>query len=174
MAGWATCRNCHQRIWWGSAPFDSSRHWPFDDQDEQIQHFDTCAAVERVSDVLGNTYRVDKCRACGERVWWGTTFRGKRRPMNISAAGWASDECHFDTCPGEPPSATPSAAQPVGTDDIVLWLTHLGLAYPATLEQVTRAFRGLAMRHHPDMGGDASEFIRVKLAFDRCKELLAA
>lgn len=181
MAGWSTCKNCRQRIWWGSAPFDSSRNWPFDDQDEQVQHFDTCSAVDRVTDHAGTSHRVVKCRACGERVWWDTTPRGRRRPMNIIAGGvWGpdttSDVCHFDTCLGEPIGTTsePVAAEPVGIYDIDPWLAQLGLRQPVTLEEITSAFRALAMKHHPDMGGNASDFIRVRLAFDRCKELMGA
>ncbi len=181
MSGWATCRNCHQRIWWGSAPFDSSRNWPFDDQDEQTQHVDTCSAIDRVIDAAGNTHRVSKCRACGERVWWDTTPRGKRRPMNISGGrlggeNRASDVCHFDTCPGEPVGAAsePAAAQPFDVVDIDLWLAELGLKQPVTLQEIISAYRTLAYKHHPDMGGNASDFIRIKLARDRCLELLGA
>jgi hypothetical protein len=176
VSGWSTCRSCHQRIWWGAAPFDSSRNWPFDDQDEQIQHFDTCAAIARVVDASGTRHRVSTCRACGIPVWWDTTFRGKRRPMNVNLDGTTSAECHFDTCLGQPSSAEaePVAAQPFGIYDIDPWLAQLGLRQPVTLEEITSAFRGLAMRHHPDMGGNASDFIRIKLAFDRCKELMGA
>jgi len=181
VAGWAVCRRCRERIWWGSAPFDASRNWPFDDQDEQVQHFDTCSAINRAVDALGNTHRVGTCRACGAHVWWDTTPRGKRRPMNVSIgtivvdglfANKASDECHFDTCPGEPQSEPAAAVQPVGAADLDLWLGQLGLSGPASLEQITRAFRALAMRHHPDMGGSTADFIRIKLAFDRCRELV--
>jgi hypothetical protein len=161
MSGWATCRSCHQRIWWGKAPFDNTRNWPFDDQDEQTQHFDTCSAIQ-----------------CGEPVWWDTTWKGRRRPMNVMPNGDASDECHFDTCAGQSvgaaPEPEPVAAEPVGIYDIDQWLAQLGLRRPVTLEEITSAFRGLAMQHHPDMGGNASDFIRVKLAFDRCKELMGA
>lgn len=175
MAGWSTCRSCHQRIWWGTAPFDSNRNWPFDDQDEQVQHFETCPAIDRVTHSAGTTHRVSQCRACGARVWWDTTPRGKRRPMNVEG-DVASQACHFDTCPGEPvDTERPSEPALVGAvPDIELWLSQLGLSYPSSLEQITAAFRKLAMRHHPDMGGQSSEFIRIKLAFDRCKELLAA
>jgi hypothetical protein len=174
MAGWATCRNCHEKIWWGSAPFDSTRNWPFDDQDEHLQHFDTCAAVERVTDRAGKAHRLTPCRACGQRVWWDTTPRGKRRPMNV-AGDLTSDVCHFDTCPGEPVGAVsePVSSEPVDRSDIDLWLGQLGLTWPTDLGHVTAAFRKLAMRHHPDMGGQTSDFIRLKLAFERCKELLA-
>jgi len=179
MAGWSTCRSCHQRIWWGSAPFDSTRNWPFDDQDETIQHFDTCAAVERVADAAGNKYRVSKCRACGEKIWWDTTPRGKRRPMNITwifGETTTSDVCHIDTCLGEPVGAAsePVAAEPYSVEDIELWLGELGLKQPVTVQDVTSAYRQLAYKHHPDMGGSASDFIRVKLARDRCLELLGA
>lgn len=35
-----------------------------------------------------------------------------------------------------------------------------------TLKQLTSAFRKKAIETHPDKGGDAQEFIKVKLAFD--------
>jgi hypothetical protein len=122
-------------------------------------------------------------------VWWQLTRNGKRRPMDVQGdeATW---ECHFDTCAGEPVGATgyasaasawaaadqvaadPGDGRPIGID---LWLGQLGLAWPLgadPIAQVTAAFRKLAMRHHPDMGGDAASFIHFKLAYDRCKELL--
>jgi hypothetical protein len=173
MAGWGRCRSCQARIWWGTSPFDSSRAFPFNDQDESESHFQTCAAQEWVTDSEDQRQRVSKCRACGERVWWQTTFRGRRRPMNCDG-DVGTDECHFDTCAGEPVGATTTFPEPEYVADIDLWLGELGLKQPVTLADITSAFRALAMRHHPDMGGSTSDFIRIKLAFDRCKELMAA
>src|SRR5262252_5781990 len=158
MAGWSTCRSCHQRIWWGTAPFDDNKAWPYDDDQAQSQHRMTCPAADSVTDAVGTRHEVSRCRACGTRVWWDTTPRGKRRPMDCRDAE-ATWTCHFDTCPGEPVAAG-TRQRPPETEldrplDIDLWLGELGLAWPATLEDVTRAFRGLARRHHPDMGGDA-------------------
>ena len=101
--------------------------------------------------------------------------------MNVTMHGpdlVASDVCHFDTCLGQSVGAAaepePVAAEPVDIYDIDPWLAQLGLRQPVTLDEITSAFRALAMRHHPDMGGNASDFIRIRLAFDRCKELMGA
>ena len=42
----------------------------------------------------------------------------------------------------------------------------LGLAAGAPREEVKRAFRDLARRHHPDKGGDPALFISLRAAFD--------
>lgn len=42
----------------------------------------------------------------------------------------------------------------------------LGLGRGATLEQVLRRFRELALRHHPDRGGENSEFVRIRRAYE--------
>jgi hypothetical protein len=43
----------------------------------------------------------------------------------------------------------------------------LGLAPGATRQAIDAAFRRLAQRHHPDKGGDAAEFVRIRQARDR-------
>lgn len=181
MAGYGRCRNCGRRIWWGTSPYDSSRAFPFDDQDEEQSHFETCPGVKRVTDEDGNTYRVSHCRACHAEVWWETTARGARRPMNVdgSTATW---ECHFDTCEGQPAGAERPDPEPQrhahdprtasAPYEVRLWLPDLELAWPCNVTDVTSAFRRLALIHHPDMGGNASDFIRIKLAYDRLKVLL--
>jgi curved DNA-binding protein CbpA len=45
-------------------------------------------------------------------------------------------------------------------------LTILGLGPTATLAEIKRAFRRLALATHPDHGGSAAAFIRVKWAHD--------
>lgn len=189
MAGWGRCRNCGNRIWWGTNPYDSSRAFPYDDAEGEQSHFETCPSVERVTDEDGRTHRTSKCRACGARVWWETTPSGKRRPMDVdgTTATW---ECHFDTCAGEPVGAgsrgrareqtreqtgwDPPRAHGFDMYSIRLWLPDLELTWPCTVADVTSAFRRLAMIHHPDMGGKAADFIRIKLAYDRLKELIPA
>jgi hypothetical protein len=42
----------------------------------------------------------------------------------------------------------------------------LGLAPGASTAQVKAAFRARAIEHHPDQGGDAERFMRVKRAYD--------
>jgi DnaJ domain len=47
------------------------------------------------------------------------------------------------------------------------WCQVLGLPDPGTLDDARRVYRALAQQHHPDRGGDASEFRRVEEAY-RC------
>ena len=42
----------------------------------------------------------------------------------------------------------------------------LGLAPGASEEEIKKAFRKLAMKHHPDRGGDEAEFKRIKEAYE--------
>lgn len=42
----------------------------------------------------------------------------------------------------------------------------LGLPDSATTDEVKRAWRQLAMTHHPDRGGDPSEFDRLRKLYD--------
>lgn len=42
----------------------------------------------------------------------------------------------------------------------------LGLPPTATLDEAKAAYRRLAMQHHPDRGGDAEAFKRVKEAWE--------
>ena len=51
---------------------------------------------------------------------------------------------------------------PVGSSP----LTILGLGPTATQQEIKRAFRRLALTTHPDKGGSAAAFIRVKWAHD--------
>ena len=46
-------------------------------------------------------------------------------------------------------------------------LANLGLRADASLEDVQRAYRRLALEHHPDRGGDKEAFQRIKAAADR-------
>lgn len=42
----------------------------------------------------------------------------------------------------------------------------LGLESNATVEEVKQAYRKLAMKHHPDRGGDEAEFKKIKEAYE--------
>lgn len=44
--------------------------------------------------------------------------------------------------------------------------TILGIPKGSSLEVIKTAYRKLARRHHPDMGGDAEAFMRVQSAYD--------
>lgn len=49
-------------------------------------------------------------------------------------------------------------------------LAVLGLRWPCTSDEVNKAYRALAMQHHPDRGGDADVFNKVQAAYDRVQE----
>jgi hypothetical protein len=42
---------------------------------------------------------VTTCRSCGAQIYWSLTSKGKRAPFNVDAAGEATRESHFATCP---------------------------------------------------------------------------
>lgn len=42
----------------------------------------------------------------------------------------------------------------------------LGVERTATADEIKRAYRRLAMRHHPDKGGDAARFVEIQTAYD--------
>ncbi len=46
------------------------------------------------------------------------------------------------------------------------YLEVLELKPPATTEMVKKRYRELAMKHHPDCGGDPAKFIKIKAAYD--------
>jgi hypothetical protein len=52
-------------------------------------------------------------------------------------------------------------------------LLRLQLAWPPTAEALRRAYRRLALPHHPDRGGEPKDFIATKDAHDRVAEALA-
>ena len=43
----------------------------------------------------------------------------------------------------------------------------LGLSPEATVDEIKEAWRGLASIHHPDRGGDAAEFHRLRQAYQQ-------
>lgn len=53
------------------------------------------------------------------------------------------------------------------------WWQVLGVKSDATREQIDEAYRPLAMKHHPDRGGDAGEMARVNTARDQGYEVRA-
>ena len=184
MAGWGRCRRCQGRIFWGTNPYNAAKAFPFDDDQQQRSHFESCSATEWVTNTTGDRYRVAQCRACKARVWWDTTPNGKRRPMDVEG-DVAVFVCHLETCVGVPggkvkgeqydetwAQAHQREPQELVANAAALWLAELGLSPPCTLTEATSAFRRLALTHHPDMGGSVSDFVRIRMAYDRLKELL--
>ncbi len=46
------------------------------------------------------------------------------------------------------------------------WYDVLGVAATATKTEIVNAFKALTKVHHPDVGGDADDFKRLKAAYD--------
>jgi hypothetical protein len=53
--------------------------------------------------------------------------------------------------------------EPIASPELVV----LGLKARATRDQIVSAYRRLAMKHHPDRGGDPEEFKKVTEAYER-------
>lgn len=205
MSGLGACRDCGQWIYWGEVEGrdGAPKNVPFSDSAHERIHWEDCAAQDSVTDAYGNTYRVQKCRDCQHSVYWETTPRGKRRPMDVyldeddDSEYIAAGVCHFETCTGRVTSNNwraqdrgyraeqrkqESAERPTNTKDIhdwevkrlEPWLKDLRLVWPITQVDVTQAFRKLALETHPDMGGSDQAFIRVKRAYDQLRKLVPA
>jgi len=50
-------------------------------------------------------------------------------------------------------------------------LVVLGVAAPATANEVRRAYRRLAKEHHPDAGGEETAFVRIQAAYEEAIRL---
>ena len=124
-----------------------------------------CEAPFRKPDASGGGARSeDEARAAAERAvgrrvvltdpyWaraWNRVLRGERPPPRNARR-----------VAGQRPPAQVSA-----------W-TKLRLAPGASLAEVKRAFRLLALETHPDHGGDADEFREVQDAYERLVDRLA-
>lgn len=68
--------------------------------------------------------------------------------------------------PPEPEASEPEPPAPV--DEVTMAFDLLGLERPATKDEVRRAARRLAKKHHPDVGGDVTKFKAVMNARDLC------
>ncbi len=58
------------------------------------------------------------------------------------------------------------AALPKPTDFEIL-----GLGPDATMAEIKKAHRKMAMKHHPDMGGEAAQFRALQEAYENLKAL---
>lgn len=68
--------------------------------------------------------------------------------------------------PEPPPPREAPRRRPVGVPAGSSPFTILGVGPGATLAEIKRAFRRLALATHPDRGGSAAAFIQVKWAHD--------
>lgn len=46
------------------------------------------------------------------------------------------------------------------------WYEILGVNQDANKKEITNAFKGLARVHHPDVGGDAKQFVKIRKAYE--------
>ena len=70
----------------------------------------------------------------------------------------AEQQARSEPASGQDPGRDPDQAEALRT---------LGLAWGASRDAVKQAHRRLAKRHHPDLGGDASTFLRIQAAYRR-------
>lgn len=72
--------------------------------------------------------------------------------------------------PEEPPPGRSRRARrpdlPAGVDPAACPFSMLGLPPTASVPEIKRAFRRLALETHPDQGGDPAAFIRVRWAYE--------
>lgn len=59
---------------------------------------------------------------------------------------------------------------PTSDSEVPECLAVLGLRPPVTLEDVKQSYHALAVRMHPDRGGDAAAFVRLQKAFEEATE----
>jgi hypothetical protein len=107
VSGLSTCRDCGQWIYWGEIEGRDGvkRSVPYSDSAHERIHWEDCTAQTMVTDELGDSYRVTKCKQCQHSVYWETTPRGKRRPMDVfmdedTEEYEPAGVCHFETCTG--------------------------------------------------------------------------
>jgi hypothetical protein len=198
-----TCRDCGQWIYWGEIEGSDgeTKRVPYSDSAHTTLHWEDCTAQDYVTDAFGHSFRVTRCSKCKRSVYWETTARGKRRPMDVFVLDdntyQSAGECHFDTCVGSPTGGNwrqehaerqkkdqeagqrqREAAQTFDTRRLEPWLKTLSLSWPCSQQDITTAYRRLALVTHPDMGGpgmaDGQAFIAVKAAYDQLRKLVPA
>lgn len=50
------------------------------------------------------------------------------------------------------------------------WWEILGVSAISPIDDIKAAFRTLARKHHPDMGGDSNEFLKITAAYEAAKQ----
>ena len=58
-------------------------------------------------------------------------------------------------------------------DEQTMALRTLKLKADADLSEITRSYRTLASRHHPDRGGDNETFINIRRAYELLRQEVA-
>lgn len=115
--------------------------------------------------------------------WKSSSFQVKQFPKNTVDAGgqWSSVRPPLPPKAARPPRPKPWSATSIppglleellrfrnaGEDAVVL-----GLSWPYTEEEVRSAFRRKAREAHPDTGGTAEAFVRLRASHDRLLESL--
>jgi hypothetical protein len=66
----------------------------------------------------------------------------------------------------EKPRGEGSRQQPQRLSFPPLSLSALGLRWPTTREAITKAYRALAVKHHPDRGGEPAAMVKINQARD--------
>jgi hypothetical protein len=91
----------------------------------------------------------------------GSPPRSRRLP-SLRAA-------HVAVAPFDPGNPHPVSA-PSGDADVPPCLAVLGLRPPVTLEDVKQSYLALAVKAHPDRGGDVAAFTRLQAAYDEARD----
>jgi hypothetical protein len=68
------------------------------------------------------------------------------------------------------PAESISVSAPSGDVDVPQCLAVLGLRPPVTLEDVKQSYLALAVKAHPDRGGDVAAFTRLQAAYDEARD----
>lgn len=131
-------------VWWTGAP---------------------CEAPFRKPDASGGGARSeDEARAAAERA--------VGRHVELTEPYWARAWNRVLRGERPPPRRAPRTAGRTSPARRSAWAT-LRLAPGASLAEVRRAFRQLALETHPDHGGDADQFREVQGAYERLVDKLA-
>lgn len=99
--------------------------------------------------------------------------RAAGRELAVADALWARAQLRvlrggvpFPSRASETPRAKPREPAPAGAAPVGSVWAELGVAEGASLDELRRAYRRRALETHPDRGGDAAAFRRVKAAYE--------
>ena len=97
----------------------------------------------------------------GQRAYW----HKRRDDVPPPPKGWRKASRASSPPPPPPPPPMPSTIK-------MRHLERLGLCADALFADVRKAYRALALRHHPDKGGDAELFKDVQNAYEYLAEAM--